>query len=98
MTDKLHCPFCGEEIKIAGERTTIMSCFNGDCYGSGLYGEEAMWKALIDGKKAQDALKELKSYYDVCKKGHEKGEDIDWRALIETTVDKITSITKQADK
>ena len=47
MSD-MKCPFCGEEIKIAGERTTIMSCFNGECCGSGLYGEEAMWQALID--------------------------------------------------
>lgn len=49
---ELKCPFCGEEIKIAGERTTIMSCFNGDCVGSGLYGEEAMWQALIESYKS----------------------------------------------
>lgn len=61
MADKLKCPFCGEEIKIAGERTTIMSCFNGECCGSGLYGEEAMWQALIQAQrdlaKAIDGLK-----------------------------------------
>ena len=51
MTSKLICPFCGEEIKIAGERTTIMSCFNGECCGSGLYGEEAMWQALTQAKQ-----------------------------------------------
>ena len=64
-TDKLHCPFCGEEIKIAGERTTIMSCFNGECCGSGLYGEEAMWQALIQAKQDLEittkALEEISS-------------------------------------
>ena len=63
MTSKLKCPFCGEEIKIAGERTTIMSCFNGECCGSGLYGEEAMWQALIQAKQdleiAREALKNI---------------------------------------
>lgn len=59
----MKCCFCGEEIKIAGERTTIMSCFNGECCGSGLYGEEAMWQALAqvkqDLKIATKALEEI---------------------------------------
>ena len=67
MTSELVCPFCGEEIKIAGERTTIMSCFNGECCGSGLYGEEAMWQALIQAKQdleiATKVLEEISSHY-----------------------------------
>lgn len=59
MTSKLKCPFCGEEIKIAGERTTIMSCFNGECCGSGLYGEEAMWQALIQSKQQLKMLEPI---------------------------------------
>lgn len=51
---ELKCPFCQQEIKIAGEHTTIMSCFNGDCKGSGLYGEEAFWQELIRTCKALD--------------------------------------------
>lgn len=47
MTSKLKCPFCRRELKIAGEHTTIMSCFNGDCKGSGLYGEKEFWQELI---------------------------------------------------
>lgn len=47
MTSKLKCPFCQQELKIAGEHTTIMSCFNGDCKGSGLYGEKEFWQELI---------------------------------------------------
>ena len=50
--NNLKCPFCQQEIKIAGEHTTIMSCFNGDCKGSGLYGEKAFWQELIRTRKA----------------------------------------------
>ena len=95
MTSKLKCPFCGEEIKIAGERTTIMSCFNGECYGSGLYGEEAMWKALIDGKKAQDALKEIKESVDAFKDS-EFAEDM--RDCVREVSRIIASITTEKDK
>lgn len=59
------CPFCQQEIKIAGEHTTIMSCFNGDCKGSGLYGEKAFWQELIRTRKALDVAKDaLKYLYD----------------------------------
>ena len=75
MTSKLVCPFCGEEIKIAGERTTIMSCFNGECCGSGLYGEEAMWQALIQAKQdleiATKALREI----DWCAQDYAKAQE-----------------------
>jgi hypothetical protein len=54
MTDKLLCPFCQQELKIAGEHTTIMSCFNGDCKGSGLYGEKEFWQELIRTRKELD--------------------------------------------
>ena len=50
----MNCPYCQQEIKIAGEHTTIMSCFNGDCKGSGLYGEKAFWQELIRTRKALD--------------------------------------------
>ena len=75
MNNKLVCPFCGEEIKIAGERTTIMSCFNGECCGSGLYGEEAMWQALIQAKQdlgiATKALREI----DWCAQDYAKAQE-----------------------
>ena len=53
MSD-IKCPFCQQELKIAGEHTTIMSCFNGDCKGSGLYGEKEFWQELIRTRKALD--------------------------------------------
>lgn len=60
MTDKLHCPFCGAELALAGEKTIIMTCNNGDCDGSGLYGTKEIWQALINGKKAQRQLRTIK--------------------------------------
>ena len=54
MSD-MKCPFCQQELKIAGEHTTIMSCFNGDCKGSGLYGEKEFWQELIRTRKALEA-------------------------------------------
>lgn len=58
MSD-MKCPFCQQELKIAGEHTTIMSCFNGDCKGSGLYGEKAFWQELIRTRKALETLQEF---------------------------------------
>lgn len=86
----MKCCFCGAELEKSFENTELYSCSNYECPHVSECMEIGVWQSLISGKKAQDALKELKSYYDVCKKGHEKGEDIDWCALIETTVDKIT--------
>lgn len=89
MNNKLVCPFCGEEIKIAGERTTIMSCFNGECCGSGLYGEEAMWQELIQTKQdleiARKALKEI----DWCAQDYAKAQE---------TLDKITALEQKEQK
>ena len=56
MNNDMKCPFCQQELKIAGEHTTIMSCFNGDCKGSGLYGEKEFWQELIRIRKALDIL------------------------------------------
>lgn len=61
MANILKCPFCGAELvdegaKI-GNENMIFACGNLDCdfYGEELYLK--VWQALIDGKKAQDALK-----------------------------------------
>ena len=75
MTSKLKCPFCGKEIKIAGERTTIMSCFNGECCGSGLYGEEAMWQALIQAKQDLEIARKVLEEIDWCAQDYAKAQE-----------------------
>lgn len=55
MTDKLHCPFCGAEL-IFDPIGTIY-CKTPHCKGRQIIAPIEIWQALIDGKKAQDALK-----------------------------------------
>lgn len=55
---KLVCPFCSSELS---ENTLHvpngLECLNPECqYCERIY-EEEIWQALIDGKRAQDALK-----------------------------------------
>lgn len=56
MTDKLHCPFCGVELLEWQEWGTPigLSCPN-ECKTKQILDKE-IWQALIDGKKAQEAL------------------------------------------
>lgn len=59
MTDKLKCPFCGAELqKVDNSIPTVYECPMMCCKESeNLVGTLDMWQAIIDGKKAQDALK-----------------------------------------
>lgn len=54
MTDKLICSFCNTELR--GTLTTL-SCQNECCEYSRWPMDSRIWQALIDGKKAQEALK-----------------------------------------
>lgn len=86
---ELKCPFCQQEIKIAGEHTTIMSCFNGDCKGSGLYGEKAFWQELIRTRKALNvAFDVLKIMNDGLPNGNR------WKWKIEKAIDQIKQTTE----
>lgn len=62
MTDKLHCPFCGVELT---EYDGYHECINGDCIIGGGILPTKVWQALIDGKKAQDALKVATEAIDI---------------------------------
>lgn len=58
MTDKLYCPFCGEELDKQINLDEHYACLNTEnCKFSFMVLPKEWWQALIDGKKAQDALK-----------------------------------------
>lgn len=60
MTEILKCPFCGSELENACAQV-IYFCPNDECHkAKDWYASKQVWQALIDGKKAQDALKGIK--------------------------------------
>lgn len=56
MTDKLHCPYCGEELS---NDFGVIFCYNEACKIHGCELNEQVIRDIIDGKKAQDSLKEI---------------------------------------
>lgn len=54
MTDKLKCPFCGAELE---QFQGCARCNTENCAAGFDPIPNQVWQALIDGKKAQDALK-----------------------------------------
>lgn len=62
MTDKLKCPFCNAELENACAQV-IYFCANDECNrAKDWYASKQVWQALIDGKKAQDALEHAKEF------------------------------------
>lgn len=53
MTDKLKCPFCESELRTSMLDEPVAWYCPNRCIGT--Y-EPKVWRALITGKKAQDAL------------------------------------------
>lgn len=76
MTDKLHCPFCSEELTIQPRKVAnfeIAVCRNPVCEYAGWHLPVDIFVRLIDGKKAQEALKAAKEYY-VIVRGYDKAQ------------------------
>ncbi len=64
MTDKLHCPFCGAELEQSFDgKIDYFYCPNDGCVPMHNAIHIKVWQALIDGKKAQDALKVARNLY-----------------------------------
>lgn len=59
MTDKLKCCFCGSELEQCFENMPDLACSNYECDYATIPLPPKIWQALIDGKKAQDSLKEI---------------------------------------
>lgn len=97
MTEKLKCPFCGAELQTDNEiaRLIMWRCHTPGCLLNGWHSVEII-QHLIDGKKAQDALKEIVNFFDTeCEK-----DDLYFYNLIDDNIAKyreITSITKQEE-
>lgn len=60
MTDSMKCPFCGAELQTDNEiaRLIMWRCHTPGCLLNGWHSAEII-QHLIDGKKAQDSLKEI---------------------------------------
>ena len=103
MTDKLHCPFCGAELESRKLLTGMVDyvCTNNQCDFAYTPLPIKWWQALIDGKKAQDALKACRKHIsDIISEWNRQSQD--YKSSLRKMVifacrarDEITSITKQ---
>ena len=55
MTDSMKCPFCNADLIVHTDEQMAV-CRNPNCKYDGWHFPLEIWQALIDGKKAQDAL------------------------------------------
>lgn len=95
MTNKLKCPYCGRKLWY-DEQDGIYRCTNFSCDIDFEGGTEQLWQALIDGKKAQDALVEIKNILESARYADTLNfslDNADCRQIYEI----ITSITKDTD-
>lgn len=97
MTDKLHCPFCGVELDKQIYLDEHYACQNTEnCQFSFMVLPKRWWQALIDGKKAQDALKVATDFIGfVNTSRHADGA---LAAMAICKLNEITSITKGETK
>ena len=92
----MKCPFCGAELKrcsllSSGLKNPVFMCENKHCEYDHIVISSQIWQALIDGKKAQALLKEIKEDYDFQEIKAREGQDIDWRVLANIFAEEITS-------
>ena len=90
MTDKLKCCFCGAELRTSMLDEPVAWYCPNRCIGT--Y-EPKVWRALIAGEKAQDALKVATDFIGfVNTSRHADGA---LAAMAICKLNKITSITKR---
>lgn len=98
MTEKLKCPFCNAELRTNMLDQPVMWYCPNHCIGS--Y-EPKVWQALIDGKKAQDALKSIADDMVLYRPALDLQNNIPWKKhyfrLKNQARSAITSITKQEE-
>lgn len=111
MTDKLHCPFCQQELIREGMNHWWCSC-NIEHQGKELYGTTALWQALIKAKQdleiIRKALEVARNLYQelalaYCEMADDyrttygclKTPEQETQEYMQEYDEKITSITKQ---
>lgn len=101
MTDKLYCPWCGDELIFAHKLKGIQTCVcrNPTCKYDGYHFPVEVIQQLIDGKKAQDALKVATNYIkwtiDTFEKGLDREADIGgYGEIVLEKISKIITDTK----
>lgn len=97
MTDKLHCPYCGYELRLcdtfpSGSPQEHYECTNEKCKHGYEVMHKSTWKDLIDGKKALEALDWLNEYLTEDKVEENVAVSCQYLKA------KITSITKTGGK
>lgn len=109
MTDKLKCCFCGAELEdywyeyenghgdTEYAKSGLLKCPDWDCRGYKLKLEPEIWQTLIDGKRAQDALKVAINALKYVEKHEEDDYPNDVHYRIDLALRRITSITKGKD-
>lgn len=105
MTENLKCPFCGVELipqnDIENTEPIRANCINPRCAWFMWSFPWEIWHALIDGKKAQDALKSIADDMVLCRPALDLQNNIPWKKHYFRLKDKaksaITSITKQEE-
>lgn len=111
MPDTLHCPFCGAELERCsylskGITNPVFACRNGKCKFVNKIIDSDIWQALIDGKKAQDALKGIErrvvTIRSCVQRGYtqfgERNRNIFIALeLFKVLIKEITSITKREE-
>lgn len=111
MTDKLKCPFCGMELKECFVGMPHLTCTNIRCDYASLPLFPKVWQAIIDGEKAQDALKVARNLYQelalaYCEMADDyrttygclKTPEQETQEYMQEYDEKITSITKGETK
>lgn len=109
MSGTLHCPFCGSELNDYPDKTTgarMAVCRNPKCKYDGWHFPIDITQRMIDGKKAQDALKGIEIRVAAIRSCVQDGyTQIGERnrnifialELFKDLIKEITSITKQEE-
>lgn len=104
MTNNLKCPFCSAELDYARDSfgnilTNRFFCPNSTCIAFGDQATAFLWTKIIDGKKAQEALKEISNLYNLSMMAETKPHLINWNSVAATmTSHAERAITKQENE